>query len=86
MEMDHNFMDRLESVMTIFDRPIKTTSAFCCHSHNAQVSSTGFTGHHTTGKSIYITVSGQDAFDLLALATTISLPLASVRVDHTTKA
>jgi zinc D-Ala-D-Ala carboxypeptidase len=68
MEMDPEFMDRLESLRTIFDRPMRITSAFRCPNHNAQVSSTGFTGPHTTGKSVDVAVSGQQAHDLLALA------------------
>ena len=68
MEMDPDFMERLELLRVAFDKPMKVTSAFRCPNHNAQVSKTGFTGPHVTGKSVDIAVSGQDAFDLLALA------------------
>ncbi len=68
MEMDEEFLERLEQLRVVFGRSMPVTSAFRCPNHNAQVSKTGFTGPHTTGKSIDIAVSGQDAFDLLALA------------------
>jgi zinc D-Ala-D-Ala carboxypeptidase len=68
MEMDAEFMERLEKLRIEFDMPMKVTSAFRCPNHNAQVSKTGFTGPHTTGKSIDIAISGQNAFDLVALA------------------
>ena len=66
--MDPDFMERLEQLRVAFDKPMKVTSAFRCPNHNAQVSKTGFTGPHTTGKSIDIAISGQNAFDLVALA------------------
>ena len=68
LDMDANFMERLEQLRVAFDKPMTVTSAFRCPAHNAQVSKTGFTGPHTTGKSIDIAISGQDAFDLVALA------------------
>lgn len=67
MQMDPEFLDRLESLRTVFDRPMVVTSAFRCPTHNAYVSES-FTGPHTTGKAIDIAVAGQDAYDLLALA------------------
>jgi len=68
LDMDPDFMERLEQLRVAFDKPMTVTSAFRCPNHNSQVSSTGFTGPHVTGKSVDIAVSGQDAFDLLALA------------------
>ena len=68
MDMDADFMERLEQLRVAFDKPMTVTSAFRCPNHNAQVSSTGLTGPHVTGKSVDIAVSGHDAFDLLALA------------------
>ena len=67
MEMDPDFMGRLEALRTAFGKPMRITSAYRCPSHNAQASSTGFTGPHTTGLAVDVSVSGQDAHELLTL-------------------
>ena len=68
-EMDTEFMDRIEALRVAHGKPLLATSAFRCPDHNAAVSHTGETGPHTTGKAIDLRVSGQDAYDLLLLAT-----------------
>ena len=67
MDMDSEFMDRLEELRVAFGKPMRITSAYRCPNYNAQASSTGFIGPHTTGLAADVAVSGQDAHDLLAL-------------------
>ena len=67
-EMDYEFLDRLESLRTAFGKPMLVTSGFRCPTYNAQVSGTGFTGPHVTGKAVDIAISGEDAHTLLAFA------------------
>ncbi len=52
MEMDHELLDRLESLRTAFGKPMRVTSGFRCPTYNAQISGTGFTGPHTTGMAV----------------------------------
>ena len=68
MEMDHEFLNRLESLRIAFGKPMPISSGFRCPTYNAQVSGTGFTGPHITGKAVDVAISGEEAFELLALA------------------
>lgn len=68
MEMDIEFMERLEALRTAFRKPIRVTSGFRCPTYNAQISSTGFCGPHVTGMAVDVAVSGQEAHELLAFA------------------
>jgi len=66
--MDARFMRRVVDLRRKLDFPFVVTSAIRCPAHNAHVSSTGLSGPHTTGHALDIAVSGQRAFQLLALA------------------
>ena len=68
MEMQHEFMRRLEKLRKKFDRPMRVTSAYRCPEHNSRVSKTGRDGPHTTGMAVDIQIAGEDALDLLFLA------------------
>jgi zinc D-Ala-D-Ala carboxypeptidase len=68
MEMDADFMESLEKLRIEFNKPMKITSAFRCPNHNTQVSKTGFTGPHVTGRAIDVQVSGHSAHTLMTLA------------------
>jgi len=68
MEMDFEFMQRLESLRNIYGKPINVTSGFRCPNYNAQLSTTGFSGPHTTGKAVDVAVFGEDAHQLMAFA------------------
>jgi zinc D-Ala-D-Ala carboxypeptidase len=62
-------LDRLERLRVDFGKPMKVSSAYRCSKHNADVSTTGLDGPHTTGRAYDIIVSGKDAYDLVHLAT-----------------
>jgi uncharacterized protein YcbK (DUF882 family) len=66
--MKIGFMSLLESLRMAYDRPMIVTSAYRCSAHNADVSTTGRFGPHTTGQAIDIAVSGRNAHRLLSLA------------------
>ena len=62
------FMEKVEGLRHIYNRPMPVTSAARCPTHNAKVSSTGRNGPHTTGRAIDIAVRGADALDLVRVA------------------
>jgi uncharacterized protein YcbK (DUF882 family) len=66
--MDGLFMDKIEHMRTVMDRPFVVTSAYRCSTHNQSVSSTGPRGPHTTGRAMDIALFGQDAYDLTELS------------------
>ena len=67
-DMDPGFMAWLQRLRGQYRQPMIVNSALRCSDHNTQVSSTGRTGPHTTGKAIDIGVSRSDAHRLLSLA------------------
>lgn len=67
-DMNQEFMDRLENLRREFNRPMPVSSGYRCPMHNARVSKTGFAGPHTTGQAVDIAISGEDAYQLIALA------------------
>ncbi len=69
--MSVKFMKSLESLRTIYGQPMKVTSAYRCPRHNAAVSSTGATGPHTTGCAVDVSIAGEAAYKLVALAVTM---------------
>ena len=66
--MDADFMAQIEELRTEYGKAMILTSAYRTPEHNAQVSSTGANGPHTTGRAVDVLVSGADAFDLIELA------------------
>ena len=62
------FMDRLQSLRKDYGKPMKISSAYRCSKHNADVSTTGLTGPHTTGRAVDVICTNKDAYDLLHLA------------------
>ena len=62
------FMDRLQHLRKSFDRPLIVTSGFRDPEYNNEVSSTGLTGPHTTGRAVDIRISGEDVYLVLRLA------------------
>ena len=65
-DMDPAFMGKLQQVRTAIDMPMRITSGYRCPDHNDNVSSTGRTGPHTTGRACDIGVQGADAKKLLS--------------------
>lgn len=63
--MDARFVELLDNLRDNFGGPIVLSSAYRCPEYNAQVSSTGTNGPHTTGKAVDILASGEDAFRIL---------------------
>ncbi|WP_085442553.1 D-Ala-D-Ala carboxypeptidase family metallohydrolase [Magnetofaba australis] len=68
MEMDVGFMAMLEDLRIAFGKPLPVTSGYRCPEHNAAISVTGLNGPHASGAAVDVLVSGQDAYDLIALA------------------
>lgn len=64
-EMNPQFMDKLDYLRGICGFPFVVTSAFRCPTHNNKVSLTGFSGPHTTGRAIDISVSHEKAYIFL---------------------
>lgn len=63
--MDMEFMNRLQSLRELCNFPLSISSGFRCLKHNAEVSSTGDSGPHTTGMAVDILISGEKAHQLL---------------------
>jgi zinc D-Ala-D-Ala carboxypeptidase len=66
--MEDGFLLELDELRHRFGRPLIITSGYRCPAYNAQVSSTGLTGPHTTGCAADIGVAHADAYDVLRLA------------------
>lgn len=66
--MDSEFMKRLDDLRKRFGKPLKVTSGYRCAKHNSNVSSTGATGPHVSGKAIDFGVSRGDGHALLEIA------------------
>ena len=66
--MDSEFMKRLDDLRERFGKPLKVTSGYRCAKHNSNVSSTGATGPHVSGKAIDFGVSRGDGHALLEIA------------------
>lgn len=65
-DMDEHFMHLLDEARHLAGVPFHITSGFRCPEHNDDVSSTGETGPHTTGKAVDIaTPSSRDRFLIL---------------------
>ena len=67
-KMDDDFMRVLDAIREEYGKPMSVSSGYRCPAHNANVSSTGHNGPHTTGLAADIRVSGGDAHRLLELA------------------
>jgi zinc D-Ala-D-Ala carboxypeptidase len=66
--MDSEFVKRLDDLRERFGKPLKVTSGYRCAKHNSNVSSTGATGPHVSGKAIDFGVSRGDGHALLEIA------------------
>ena len=67
-DMDPEFMARLIGLRQAFGWALPVSSAFRCPDHNANVSATGRTGPHTTGRAVDIRIHGAAAYKLVELA------------------
>lgn len=66
--IDPTFLDAIQDLRRAFDRPLIVSSYFRSAEYNAQVSSTGAHGPHTTGQAIDFSVAGEDAYHLVQRA------------------
>ena len=66
--MDPLFMQELDALRGHVGFPLRVNSGYRCAKRNAEVSSTGTSGPHTTGMAIDLGVSGREAHALVAAA------------------
>lgn len=65
-EVNEPFMDRLEKLRKLHNKPMNVTSGYRCSKHDKEV---GGKGNHTTGCAVDISVaSGNEGFYLLKMA------------------
>ena len=66
--MDEAFLERLQTVRNKFGSAMHLSSAYRCPVGNDQVSITGRTGPHTTGRAVDVLISGKDSLRLISIA------------------
>ncbi len=79
MEMDATFMSKLQLIRSQLGKPMPITSAYRCPKHNANVSSTGTSGPHTTGHAADIRIYGRDAHRLVEIAIRVGMKGIGIR-------
>jgi len=67
--MKTSFVDKLDSLREALSFPLKVSSGYRCPEHNTEVSSTGPSGPHTTGRAADLLVSRKEAYKLISYAT-----------------
>lgn len=70
-KMMPTFIEKLDRLRSVCGFPLQVTSGYRCPVHNANVSSTGADGPHTTGRAADIAVERDRAFLLLCHATSL---------------
>lgn len=68
LKIDPVLLDYTTAVRIVCGFPFPETSGYRCPVHNQDVSSTGPTGPHTTGKALDLGLRGQQAYKLLSEA------------------
>lgn len=68
MLMDGEFMSHLVALRRGLGFSLPVTSGYRCPARNAEISSTGNSGPHTTGKAVDIAVSYESAYRLVEAA------------------
>jgi len=66
-EMKADFMLRLQTLRSVYGKPMRVTSGYRCSEHPAEVKKTQ-PGAHTSGCAVDISVDRADAHQLLKLA------------------
>ena len=64
-DMQQDFVEKLDDLRGRLGFPLVVTSGFRCPEYNAQISTTGRDGPHTTGRAADLAVSHERAFRLL---------------------
>lgn len=63
-----SFLDKLDRIREECGFPFRVTSAYRCPPHNNNISSTGLTGPHTTGRAIDIATNSRQKFKIMEAA------------------
>ena len=66
--MQQEFIDKLDELRERIGMPMVLSSAYRCPEYNAQISSTGMTGPHTTGRAVDVLIYGKNAHMLVKTA------------------
>jgi uncharacterized protein YcbK (DUF882 family) len=66
--VETEFLDRLQMLRTMFDRPLIVNSGYRTPEYNVKVSKTWLDGPHTTARAVDVRVYGSHAAELIALA------------------
>lgn len=66
--MQEGFMAKLVALREQVGFPMPVTSGYRSPEDNAAISSTGTNGPHTTGRAVDISISGENAYKLIAAA------------------
>lgn len=67
LNMDRDFMDRLQRLRTAFGKRMPITSGFRSQKHSVERRKV-LPGSHTQGKAVDIAIVGEDALELVRLA------------------
>lgn len=65
--MDTDFVDILDEMRGLMGVPFIITSGYRCPKYNKEVSTTGETGPHTTGKAVDLALNRENAYTLLMI-------------------
>jgi zinc D-Ala-D-Ala carboxypeptidase len=66
--MEDWFLRDLDELRHRYGRPLFISSGYRCPRYNEEVSRTGRTGPHTTGRAVDVRVARADAYHVLSLA------------------
>ena len=77
--MNPEFMAKLERLRWECQFPLIVSSAIRCAAHNAEVSTTGQDGPHTTGRAVDIAISGRNARTLIHVALSAGIEGVGIR-------
>lgn len=67
LDMDEQFMDRLQALRTEFDQPMTVSSGYRSRKHSAERDKATI-GTHVEGKAVDIRVHGREALRLVGMA------------------
>ena len=89
-DMDPEFMKTLETIREYVGRQFIVNSAYRCPEYNAQVSSTGLGGPHTTGRAIDIKADSRLKYEIAMAAskegmTRLGIGKTFIHIDNLTE-
>ncbi len=68
LRISEEFMDKLQAIRNALGFPLAVSSGYRTPEYNAEISSTGLDGPHTTGQAADILIFGPRALQLIAVA------------------